>query len=299
MRTDPATVKSHYGGAVLSGGRLDAAATVAALRHLGANHYTYLVRTAQEWADLPAMLRATEGTDITVWAYLVSPSSAPRPAGVTATCWSKTYVNGGDYVSIFRSLGRLSKQYPHLTAISIDDFAQNAVENPKAKCQAFSVARVARMRAAARSYQPAIKFMPVLYNRDFRGATIPLLKYRPYLDGAIFPYRAEHELSPGKWAVDYEDISLLRRQVKNADVLMNGSRRLYVMTYAIHRCEPDEPRQFRSGACYTDTAVLSQLVRLSLAEAAAGRADGIVIYRHPLDDLDDPRLRVIRAVYNR
>jgi len=291
-------VLGHYGGHVVSGSSIDVRATVQALQQQGVTTYAYLVRTPQQWQDLPRFLRAAEPAGIDVWAYLVPPSSVPRPPGVQVPCWSSSYVNGGDYVSIFRSLGRLSAQLPALTAVVVDDFSQNAVPNPRAKCSYFTVDRVARMVAAARSHQPSLKFYPVLYHRDFSGASIDLAAFRAHVDGAVFPYRGE-TYQAGRWVPDYLRRDTQAEQVDLARRVTGRSKKLFVMHYAYHRCDAGSPGEWSPNVCWTAPSLLSSMVRRSLEMSAEGRADGVVVYRQPLADPADPRMRVLRALYAR
>jgi hypothetical protein len=151
---------------------VDTPRLIAKLKELKVNTYYFLVwHEASDWDDLcQEFLPAAAKAKIDVWVYLVPPSEAkinlPEPFGT-------------DYLAWFRAIGKLSRHFPHLKGIVIDDFNDNL--------SFFTPAYLQQMRLAGRKENPHLQFYPQVYYPTINHTFINNL--RPFIDGIVLAFR--------------------------------------------------------------------------------------------------------------
>lgn len=142
------------------------------LQDVGVNTYFYLIwHASSDWDDLrKEFLPAAQKAGIDVWVYLVPPSEAREKR-------SEPY--GTDYVAWMRAIGHLSRSFPNLKGMVMDDFNHNL--------SVFTPEYVKQMREAGQRANPAVRFYPQIYHTAIRP---PLLQqYRGLFDGIVMTYR--------------------------------------------------------------------------------------------------------------
>ncbi|MFO7945592.1 MAG: hypothetical protein R6V19_02080 [Armatimonadota bacterium] len=166
------TLATYAGEPRTSDGHVDIPTLVSQLQEIDANTYDFLIwHRDTDWTDLKFFLEYTENTDLKVWVSLVPPSESKN---------KKSEPFGLDYVRWADQIGKLSAQYPHLVAWSIDDFTHNL--------SFYTPEYLGRMMDAAHAHNPKLAFCPCTYypkaTQDFAD------RYSQILDGLLFYYRA-------------------------------------------------------------------------------------------------------------
>jgi hypothetical protein len=151
---------------------IDTPKMIQRLRELKVNTYFYLIwHETTDWDDLRReFLPAARKAGIQVWAYLVPPSEAREKA-------SEPF--GTDYVAWFRAIGHLSRSFPNLKGIVIDDFNDNR--------EFFTPRYTERIRQAGKAENPDLLFYPQVY---FPGITTDFMEgYHHTIDGVVMTFR--------------------------------------------------------------------------------------------------------------
>ncbi len=168
-------------------GRVDTEALLERLQELHVTAYYWLIWHAQtDWDDLELFLPRAREAGIAVWVYLVPPSESPPSYG---THYSEPYRL--DYLRWAEEIARLSLEQPNLTAWVIDDFHANR--------QFFTPDYVRQMQERAKTINPQLAFLPLLYYDDLRSTFIT--DYRQAIDGVVVAYLQDREEIDWAWAV--------------------------------------------------------------------------------------------------
>ncbi|GGP52041.1 hypothetical protein [Saccharothrix coeruleofusca] len=241
-------VRASYANPVRSGGRVDAAATVARLRALNANTYAFLVHNENDWNDFEPFLREAQAADLTVWAYLVPPSECP---GGEDTC-AQYLPHKKNYVAWAQAVGALAKKYPVLRALAMDDFYYNR--------SFFTPAYTAQVRAAA-----GIDFYPVVYGNQLTADFVT--RYGSTMDSLILPFND----APNRntlWT------GSLRGQLDRAIALLaEKNRKLILMVYA---------STLSNTTVTPDVGYVRAVTAVGVEYTKAGRIAGVIQYALPL-----------------
>ncbi|MGA8941867.1 MAG: hypothetical protein WB502_04005 [Thermoactinomyces sp.] len=228
---------------------IDTPQMIQRLQDLKINHYFYLIwHEKSDWDDLiHEFLPAAQKAGIHVWVYLVPPSESLGKA-------SEPF--GTDYIAWFKAVGRVSRRYPNLKGIVIDDFNENL--------NFFSPKYVKKMRAEGHRENPRLKFLPQVY---FQSITENFLaRYHSLIDGLIMSYRDD----------PYRNTQKLDRFIEQIDSAGFLARRyhlpLVVMIYASKlSATPANP-----SAEYVESALKLALYRLRVGHLA-----GVITYLLP------------------
>lgn len=225
---------------------LDTERTIQRLKELHVNAYFYLIwHEKSDWDDLrKEFLPAAKRAGINVWVYLVPPSEAeikrPEPFGT-------------DYIAWFRAVGRLSRDFPNLKGIVMDDFSDNlSFFNPR---------YLAKAKEAGLSQNPQLLFYPQIY---YAALTPALLKrYQTLFDGVVMSFRDDH----------YRNTQKIDRMIGQLDevrsILAPFHLPFIVMIYASRlSATPANP-----SVDYVEGALKLAMTRLKLR-----RLEGIVTY---------------------
>ncbi|BCU82392.1 hypothetical protein JIR001_21750 [Polycladomyces abyssicola] len=151
---------------------IDTPKMIQRLRELKVNTYFYLIwHEPTDWDDLRReFLPAAKKAGIQVWAYLVPPSEAMEKA-------SEPF--GTDYVAWFRAIGHLSRTFPNLKGVVIDDFNDNR--------GFFTPRYTERFWQAGKAENPDLLFYPQVY---FPGITTDFIEeYHHTIDGVVMTFR--------------------------------------------------------------------------------------------------------------
>jgi len=243
----------------LANGRVDNDKLLSQLKDIHADVYHWLIREQNhEWDDLKQFLPLARKARIKVWVCLVPPSESKSadkfPPGAI----------GLDYVRWAAEIATLSLAEPNLVAWSIDDFVHNL--------KFYTPEYVKKMMAAAHAINPKLGFLPCCYYKQTTPAFVK--DYSQFLDGILFPYRAE---SVG---ANLQDASQVENEINKLRELFNRPDfPIYLDIYATAHS--------RLGAS------TPQYVKDVLT---AGRqwADGVFIYRHQDPVQSAEKYKIIR-----
>jgi hypothetical protein len=248
----------------LENGRIDIPKLLAELKDLHADVYHWLVREQNgEWDDLKLFLPKARKAGLKVWICLVPPSeSKPAdkfPAGAI----------GLDYQRWAVEIANLSIAEPNLVVWSIDDFVHNL--------KFYTPEYTKKMLDAAHAINPKLAFLPCCY---YKQTTPEFVKnYSPYLDGILFPYRAESSKA------NLQDATLVESEIAKLREMFNRPNfPIYLDIYATAHS--------RLGAS------TPEYVRDVLT---AGRqcADGVFIYRHQDPQKSADKYKIVREGFRR
>ena len=155
-------------------GRVDTDLMVQRLHQLGVTTYYWLILHARtDWDDLKFFLPKAAQAHIQVWPYLVPPTeSAPKEGDAYMEPFRL------DYQRWAEEIARLSLQHTNLTAWVIDDFYAN---HPF-----FTPAYVGQMQQRAKSVNPHLKFLPLMYYGEIGRKFVQ--DYRRVIDGVVVAY---------------------------------------------------------------------------------------------------------------
>lgn len=158
--------------------RVDADAMVQRLQDLGVTtHYWLIWHAPTDWDDLKLFLPKAAQANIAVWVYLVPPTEGP-PNGYPASEPFKL-----DYLRWAQEIARLSLQHTNLTGWVIDDFYANH--------KFFTPAYVKQMQARAKTINPRLAFLPLMYFREITAQFVE--DYRNAIDGVVVAYPRDRQ----------------------------------------------------------------------------------------------------------
>ncbi|MBC7320551.1 hypothetical protein H5T89_07875 [bacterium] len=243
--------------------RLDAVRLVERLKKLKVNTYAYLIwHSSYDWNDLvDAFIPLAQKENINVIVYLVPPSEPPSP---------KPYEY--DYIKWAEAIGELSRRYPNVIGIAIDDFNYNI--------SFFTRAYLKEIKSKATSINPSLKLFTVSYYRDITDKFLD--QYGDIIDGVIFPFRNEPN-------IDTVTVSTLDPQVRAVRATLGDNLFLIIMVYA---------SKLSSASVPPDVRYINETVKISLDLIKEGVADGIITYCLPKENEEDERYKIIRELLN-
>lgn len=242
-------------------GRVDVERLVNELTAIKANTYNFLVwRAATDWEDLKLFLPRAREQRIKVWVTLVPPSESPPHTGQFSEPFRL------DYQRWAVEVAKLSVQQPNLVAWSLDDFSYDS--------KIFTPEYMEQMVKGAQAINPKLAFVPCLYY----GHVTPQLaaKYRPFLDGVLFPYRHE----AGKRNLSEWDT--LEAELARVKERFGGGLPVILDVYATKHSQLND-----STAEYVKQVMI------------IGRrcADGVIIYLHQYEASSPEKYRVIKELF--
>lgn len=182
----------------LDSGRVDVHRLLYELKDIHANTYRWPIhRKATDWDDLKQFLPLARKAKIEVWVCLAPPSESKLIS-------SEPY--GLDYERWAVELATLSLTEPNLVAWSIDDFVYNL--------KFYTPEYMKKIINAEHAINPELAFIPCCY---YTQTTPKFVKdYSPFLDGIVFPYRAESVGANLQDATQVEnEIATLRKRFNN------------------------------------------------------------------------------------
>lgn len=244
-------------------GRLDAISLIERLKDLRVNTYAYLIwHSNYDWDDLvDAFMPLAQKEGINVIVYLVPPSEPPSP---------KPYEY--DYIKWAEAIGELSKRYPNVIGIAIDDFNYNT--------SFFTKTYLKEIKTKATNINPSLKLFTVSYYRDITDKFLD--QYRDVIDGVIFPFRNEPN-------IDTTTTSTLDPQVRAVRATLGDNLSLIIMIYASRLSSAPVPPNAR---------YLEETIKTSLDLIREGIADGVITYCLPKKDKEDDRYRAVKELFN-
>ena len=244
-------------------GRVDIERLVSELVQIKANTYNFLVwRATNDWEDFKLFLPKAREKGIRVWVTLVPPSESPPHTRQYSEPFRL------DYVRWAAEIAKLSLQHPNLVAWSLDDFSYDS--------STFTPAYMERMIGDSHRINPRLAFVPCLY---YDHVTPQLAeKYRPFVDGILFPYRHES----GKRNLSQWDT--LEPEVARIKERFGGALPVFVDVYATKHSQLND-----STAEYVEQVM------------TVGRrcADGVLIYQHQYETNSPEKYRVIKTLFQR
>jgi hypothetical protein len=248
---------------LLSNGRVDFTKLLNQLEALNANSYNWLIwRNEKDWDDLRLFLPRAKKKQIAVWVTVVPPSESKPIAK-----WnSEPY--GTDYLRWAKEIGLLSAAYDNLVAFSIDDFAYNL--------KTYTLEYTAKMVTALKKGNPNMHFIPCCYYRQLTPDFVK--KYEPYLDGILFPYRAESE------GANLQNATLVEKEIADVRKLFKTKMPIYIDIYLTAHS--------RLGA--TTAEYVRETVR-----RGKKAADGVLIYTHPNPEKDTEKYNVVKQEFSK
>jgi len=246
----------------LSNGRADIDKLMEQLKDLNANTYNWLIwQNENDWADLQLFLPMALKNRIAVWVSLVPPSESKPIAK-----WSSEPY-GLDYIKWSEEIAKLSLQYPNLVVFSIDDFVHNL--------KTYTPEYLGMMMDEIDRINPSLQFIPCSY---YRQITPDFAKnYAPYLDGLLFPYRAESE------GGNLKNGSLVDAEIARLRTLFNGEMPIYIDVYLTAHS-----RLGASTPSYVEEVILR----------GREHADGVLIYTHPNPVSDAEKYQIVKAAFS-
>ena len=165
--------------------RVDIDTMIARLKELGVNTYFYLIWHAPtDWEDLKLFLPKARQAGINVWVYLVPPSESPPNTGLYSEPFRL------DYKRWAEEIAKLSLAHQNLTAWVMDDFYGNR--------QFFTPAYLGEMQTKAKSINPHLKFLPLMYFGEVRRKFVE--DYREVIDGVVVAYPQNRGEIEKAWA---------------------------------------------------------------------------------------------------
>lgn len=168
-------------------GHVDGDVLLTRLKELHVTTYYWLVWHARtDWDDLKLFLPKAAQANIQVWVYLVPPTeSAPREGDLYPEPFRL------DYGRWAEEIARLSLQHTNLTAWVIDDFYANH--------EFFTPATVRDFQKRAKSINPRLVFLPLMYFGEIRRAFVQ--DYRDVIDGVVVAYPQDRDEVDQAWAI--------------------------------------------------------------------------------------------------
>jgi len=201
-------------------GHIDTPRLIQRLKDGNMKTYAFLVKhQVTDWNDFRLeFLPAAQTAGIKVWLYLTPPSEVtPEPFR-------------DDFITWAAEAGKLSRQYPALTGLAIDDFVGTNLKDVFTP-EYFSPEYVGRMVAAAHQFGSNLMFLPVVYDASVSlPPSLPVNYispgfadlYGPFCSGLIFPY------------INYtnkDDLSAEAPQIAYDRDIMNGKYAQFVVAF--------------------------------------------------------------------
>lgn len=245
----------------MQNGEADISKLMKELKDLNANTYNWLIwKNTNDWEDLKQFLPIAKSNNIKVWVTLVPPSESKPKAQ-----WnSEPYET--DYVKWAQEIAKLSLQYPNLTTLSIDDFAHNL--------SFFTPQYVKEIVESMKGIHPNLCFVPCVY---YKQLTLDFAKnYEPYLDGILFPYRAESE------GANLQNPTLVKNEIRTIRSLFTKKLPIYIDVYLT--------------AHSSLGASTPQYVR-EVIKAGKKFADGVLIYTQPNSVTDAEKYQIVKSEF--
>ena len=233
------------------------------LKELNANTYNWLIwQNENDWADLQLFLPVALKNRIAVWVSLVPPSESKPIAK-----WSSEPY-GLDYIKWSEEIAKLSLQYPNLVVFSIDDFVHNL--------KTYTPEYLGKMMTEIDRINPSLQFIPCSYYRQITPDFVK--KYASYLDGLLFPYRAESE------GGNLRNADLVESEIARLRSLFNGEMPIYIDVYLTAHS-----RLGASTPTYVEEVI----------QGGKEYADGVLIYTHPNPVSDAEKYQIVKAGFSR
>jgi len=160
----------------LENGRVDMRRLISELKDIHADTYHWLIyKNYNDWDDLKIFLPLAQKARLKVWVTIVPPTESKPIASWSSEPFCM------DYERWATELAKLSLAQPNLVVWSIDDFVHNL--------KFYTPEYVEKLVGAAHGINPKLAFVPCCY---FSQITPLFVKnYSRFLDGILFPYRAE------------------------------------------------------------------------------------------------------------
>lgn len=248
----------------LANGRLNISKLINELNELNANTYNWLIwKGENDWDDLQLFLPIAKKNNINVWVTIV-PYSESKPI---ANWSSEPYQT--DYVKWAEEIAKLGLEYPNLKALSIDDFSGWNM-------QYYTVEYTSEFVTAMRNINPLLAFVPCIYYNSTK--LTDYTAYLPYIDGVLFPYKAE---SSGKETLSRSD--LLENEIKWMRSKFKGLPLIVDVYSSAHS---------KAGSSTPD--YVSEVIRISKEHA-----DGVLIYIHPDPVRDVEKYTIIKEEFSK
>ena len=241
----------------LANRRVDTDRLVAELIKVKADTYNFLIHHAPtDWDDLQLFLPKARANHIKVWVTLVPPSEPPfaEPFQLDFQRWGI-------------ELAKLSLRESNLVAWSIDDFSYDA--------KIFTSDYLAKMVGEAHAINPRLAFVPCLYFHQMTPERVA--KYRPIVDGILFPYR--HEMGQRNltdWDTLEKEIAVFRQD-------FGPSVPVIVDVYATKHSQLND----------SSPEYVRQVMTISRRNA-----DGVLIFCHQYEDKSPEKHRVIKSLFD-
>jgi hypothetical protein len=232
---------------------LDVAALIRALQDNRFNCVAQVIDSEppHSFADFQRLLSAAQPAGISVWAILIPPSE-----GATSLPY------GTDYLGWMKELAKLSRQYPALRGVNIDDLFSN-ISN-----QIFTREYLSRLYQTKQEINPQLLFVPTIYELDSEVAD----RLAGCVDGVWF------------WWLNMEIVGGMRSQFENSRRVVSGRFPIYAGVYG------------HSTLYHPQGNPTPKVLRRSL-HIACQYADGVVIFNLSLSPnaSDEARLDTARA----
>jgi hypothetical protein len=244
-------------------GRVDVERLVAELVAIKANTYNFLVwHAATDWEDFKLFLPRAREKNIKVWVTLVPPSESPPHTRQYSEPFRL------DYQRWAVEIANLSVQESNLVAWSLDDFSYDS--------KTFTPEYIQKMIGGARRINPRLAFVPCLYYDHITPRLAE--KYRPFVDGILFPYRHEsRKRNLSQWDTLAPELARVRKR-------FGPGVPVFVDVYATRHSQLND-----STAEYVEQVM------------TIGRrsADGVLIFCHQYRDGSPEKYRVIKDLFYR
>jgi len=232
---------------------LDVPAMIRALQEHGFNCVAEVIDSEppHSFAEFKSLLSAAQNAGISVWAILIPPSE-----GATSLPYED------DYLGWMKELAKLSRQYPALRGVNIDDLFSN-VSNQK-----FTREYLSRLYQTKHEINPQLLFVPTIYELDAEVAD----RLAGCVDGVWF------------WWLNMEIVGGMRSQFENSRRVVAGRFPIYAGVYG------------HSTLYHPQGNPTPKILRRSL-HIACQYADGAVIFNLSLssDSTDQELLNTARA----
>jgi len=244
-------------------GRVDVERLVAELVAIRANTYNFLVwRAASDWEDFKLFLPRARAKGIRVWVTLVPPSESPPHTRQYSEPFRL------DYQRWAVEIAKLSVQEPNLAAWSLDDFSYDS--------KTFTPEYMRQMIEASRRINPRPAFVPCLYYDHITPQLAE--KYRPFVDGILFPYRHESgKRNLSQWDTLASELARVRER-------FGSGVPVFVDVYATRHSQLKD-----STAEYVEQVM----------NIGRRTADGVLIFCHQCQDSSPEKYQVIKDLFNR
>ena len=244
-------------------GRVDVERLVAELVAIRANTYNFLVwRAASDWEDFKLFLPRARAKGIRVWVTLVPPSESPPHTRQYSEPFRL------DYQRWAVEIAKLSVQEPNLAAWSLDDFSYDS--------KTFTPEYMRQMIEASRRINPRLAFVPCLYYDHITPQLAE--KYRPFVDGILFPYRHESgKRNLSQWDTLASELARVRER-------FGSGVPVFVDVYATRHSQLKD-----STAEYVEQVM----------NIGRRTADGVLIFCHQCQDSSPEKYQVIKDLFNR